>query len=254
LKIGLFSDSHYCKEPVPEKGRNSFLSFEKIREAMEDFKKNRADLVMCLGDMGDIGEHRENSQKDLKELVEMIRSYGIPFLYVAGNHDFKVAYIEELGNLVNLPVPPMTYDTEEYRFICLDANYESNGKHYSPDGYDWTDVNVPEEQLEYLRQALAGTEKECIIAIHEPIDKESAKRSRFGEGASTNNAAEIREILEASGKVRLVLQGHLHEYYNICKNGIRYITVTGMCEGTPNHYMLLDWNKKGYDLILKSKE
>ena len=87
----------------------------------------------------------------------MIRSWGIPFLFVTGNHDFNVSTIEELEEMLGIPVLPIKYDTEEYRFICLDANYDSNVKHFGPEGYDWTEVTVPVEQLEYLKKALEST-------------------------------------------------------------------------------------------------
>ena len=51
-------------------------------------------------------------------------------------------------------------------------------------------------------------------------------------------------MIEKSGKVKLVLQGHLHQYYDVIENGIRYITVVGMCEGLANRYMIIDLNKE----------
>lgn len=255
MKIGLFSDSHYCRATVSEPGRLSALSLDKIKDAMEDFKANNVDLVMCLGDMIDVGESVESSKRDLSDVINVIRSSGLSFLYVTGNHDFSVASLDELQGLASFPIPPMVFDSSEYRIICLDANYDSDMKHYGPDGYDWTDTNVPETQLQFLSKALEETDKECIIAVHEPIDWHTQhERGQFGVWASVNNAEEIRNIIKKSGKVRLVLQGHMHEYYDVIEDQIRYITVRGMCEGTSNHYMILDWEQEHYELILKSKQ
>ena len=255
MKIGLFSDSHYCRASVPEQTRLTSLSLGKIRDAMEDFKANSVDLVMCLGDMVDVGESVEASRKDLSDVMQTIRSFNLPFLYVTGNHDFNVASIDELPGLVSVPVSPAVFDCTEYRIISLDANYDSDGKHYGPEGYDWTDANLPDAQLQFLAKALEESDKECIIAIHEPIDRHTEhERGQFGVWASVNNAEDVRRIIRDSGKVRLVVQGHVHEYYNVAEDGIRYITVKGMCEGTSNHYMILNWEKEHYELVLKSKE
>ena len=44
------------------------------------------------------------------------------------------------------------------------------------------------------------------------------------------NAAEVRKILEESGRVHLVLQGHYHPGAEHEHNGIRYTTFPAMCE------------------------
>ncbi|MBQ3095282.1 MAG: hypothetical protein IJC53_02445 [Clostridia bacterium] len=44
------------------------------------------------------------------------------------------------------------------------------------------------------------------------------------------NAAEVREILEQSGRVHLVLQGHYHPGTENTHNGIRYTAFPAMCE------------------------
>ena len=255
MKIGLFSDSHYCQAPIPEQGGLTSMSLGKIKAAMEDFKANNVDLVMCLGDMVDVCESAEASRNDLSELIQVIRSYDLPFLYVTGNHDFNVASVDELAGLACVPVPPNVFRCEEYNIIMLDANFASDGKHFGPEGYDWTDANLPDSQLQFLAKALEESDKECIIAIHEPIDRHTQhERGQFGNWASVNNAEDIRSIIRESGKVRLVLQGHIHEYYNVEEDGIRYITVKNMCGDTSNHYMILDWEKDRYELILKAKQ
>lgn len=234
MKIGLFSDSHYCKESALEGTRLCSLSLKKIHDAMEYFVSHGADLVLCLGDMTDAGDDTEANHGCIREISSLIRSYDVPFVLAAGNHDFKAAEILQFRVLSGLETPPYICDTDEYRIITLDANYESDMKHYSPDGFNWTDTNLPEEQLAFLRDALASADRECIIALHEPINEAA------GDCYRVKNAKEIKKIIKDSGKVRLVIQGHKHEYEDAVEDGIRYITVVGMCEGEPNRFMMLD--------------
>ncbi len=234
MRIGLFSDSHYCMESALEGTRLCSLSLGKIRDAMEYFVTHGADLVICLGDMADAGDDPEANHRCIREVSSLIKSFDIPFVLAAGNHDFKAAEASQLRDLTGFSLPPYTFDIGEYRIITLDANYESDMKHYDPSGFDWTDTNLPQDQLDYLRTALASSDRECIIALHEPLNEAA------GDWYRVNNAEEIRKIIKDSGKVKLVIQGHKHEYEDAIEDGIRYVTVIGMCEGESNRFMLLD--------------
>ena len=44
------------------------------------------------------------------------------------------------------------------------------------------------------------------------------------------NDAEVRDILEKSGKVKAVYQGHHHPGHRTVWNGIEYISLPAMCE------------------------
>jgi hypothetical protein len=54
------------------------------------------------------------------------------------------------------------------------------------------------------------------------------------------NAAEVREILEKSGKVKAVWQGHYHTGHDSIINGISYHTLGAMCEGEENRYIIAE--------------
>lgn len=235
MRIGLFSDVHYCRETVQEGNRRCALSFEKLKYALSDFQKRDISLLICMGDLCDVsltGDAQEN-RMCLTRIMHEIRASGLDFLFITGNHDCLVAPVDELSRMIGQELAPKIVDTPEYRLICLDANFSSDGTHYDPAGFDWRDTNVPSDQLAFLKQSLADSDRECIVLIHEPVDSAPEECYRV------NNAAEVRNILEASGKVKLVLQGHMHEYSDIVENGIRYMTVVGMCEGTDNYYMVL---------------
>ena len=51
IKLGIFTDPHYCDQDVTCRTRRPVLSYGKIREAMETFVREKVDFVLCLGDI-----------------------------------------------------------------------------------------------------------------------------------------------------------------------------------------------------------
>ena len=54
------------------------------------------------------------------------------------------------------------------------------------------------------------------------------------------NASEVRELPEASGKVKLVLRGHYHPGAEAVVSGIPYLTVSALCEGEAIPFRILE--------------
>jgi alkaline phosphatase len=78
-------------------------------------------------------------------------------------------------------------------------------------------------ELDWLRQDLAASRGPVIVFIHQLLD---------GTGSVyVKNAPEVREILDASGRVLAVFQGHHHPGAYSYINGIHYYTLKGMIEG-----------------------
>ncbi|MFN9913344.1 MAG: metallophosphoesterase family protein, partial [Pirellulaceae bacterium] len=82
---------------------------------------------------------------------------------------------------------------------------------------------------------LRATAKKTIVFAHQRLDLAGKHAVR--------NAAAVREVLEASGKVLAVLQGHSHgnDYQEI--HGIHYCTLVAMVEGSGpenNGYAVMD--------------
>ena len=118
-------------------------------------------------------------------------------------------------------------------FIFLDANYRSDGRRFDVAGVEWTDSNLPHEQCSFLKTALENRDDTCIVCIHENLDP-------FVETHHiVKNAEEIRKIIQESGKVQLVLQGHYHIGAEHTIDGIPYVTLPAMCEGMGNSYRVL---------------
>ena len=94
--------------------------------------------------------------------------------------------------------------------ITIDTKNIARGK------FGWKEALIPPEQVAFLRTELAAADGPCVPIVHQQLDAEDETCIR--------NAAKVRRILEASGKVRLVIQGHLHEGSFREVNGIGYFT------------------------------
>ncbi len=235
MKIGLFTDCHYCKSQLGG-GRDAKASFEKIRVSMEAFKEATVDICFCLGDLTDNGpeDTKETVAQSFKEVMELISSFGIPFYLVPGNHDYLILKAEELTELSDYKIPPYTVKTDKYDFIVLDANYRSSMVRFDIEGVEWTDSNLPPQQMEYLCRALKSSDKECIVLVHENLDP------ALHASHVIKNAEEIRKIIRENGRVKLVLQGHYHGGAEAEIDGIPYITLPAMCEHNEGYYRILD--------------
>lgn len=234
MKIGLFSDPHYCKVRSLGSDRRPYLSLDKIKEAMDVFKKQGVDVCFCMGDIIDHaeGDTKKEARENLEEVLALVRSYNIPFYLIPGNHDYLDLDENDLRS-AKINTPPYIIETREYDFIALDANYRSCMERFDKAGVVWDDSNLPPFQMEFLKDALENSSKKCVVLLHENLDPTVQAQH------IVKNHQLVRQILSESGKVKLVLQGHFHEGSEWFDNGIIYHTVAGMCQGESNPYEII---------------
>lgn len=235
MKIGVFTDPHYCGA-LEFGSRRPSLSYDKIARAMTDLKKQKVDMVICLGDLTDHepNEKKESVYNNFKKITELIYSFGIEFYLVPGNHDYLMLSADELWSDFKIKTPPYVVKGTEYDFILLDANYRSNMVRFDKAGVQWDDSNLPSEQVEFLKNILDVSKKECVVLVHENLDPCVDSRHII------KNATEIRKLISASEKVKLVLQGHYHSGAKNVIDGVTYLTLPAMCEGENNPYFVLE--------------
>ena len=238
MKVAFFTDPH-CSPTEINGSRRPSLSRGKIIEAMEAFRDAGAEICFCLGDLTDTTDEdtRESVCARIAELSGMIRSYGIPFYLVPGNHDYLLATAEDMLQHGGFAIPPYTLEAGGLRFILLDANYRSDMRRFDVAGELWTDSNLPRQQLEYLDKELAESTLPCVVLVHENLDPTITHQPEH----LVLNAAEARAIIARhSDKVRMVIQGHYHPGSDAVVDGVRYLTLPAMCEGTENAYYILE--------------
>lgn len=228
MKIGIFTDSHYSSKEVTCSKRLNNQSLRKVQEAYRFFESRHCDVVICLGDLIDTEDTVEKEIENLSLLSEVIRKSPLRTICLMGNHDAFVLTPSRFYSILGTEVP-QTLCMDGRNLIFLDACYSKNGKHYAPGDADWTDTFYP--FADELKKELETLSVPTYVFVHQNIDPEIRQDHRLF------NAKEIFAILEQSGVVQTVFQGHYHPGKESVHNGIRYITLPAMCENEAAYWV-----------------
>lgn len=230
VRFGIVTDCHYANADTA--GTRFYReSFDKLIECVKLMNTEKVDFLIELGDFKDQGKppDEEKTLVYLQTIEKVLQGFGGPTYHVLGNHDMDSISKEQfLSQVENTGIASgrsyYSFDVKGLHCIVLDANFMTDGTDYDHGNYDWTDANIPPAELDWLEQDLASASGLAIVFIHQLLD---------GTGSVyVKNAAEVRKVLEESGKVPVVFQGHHHpgSYKKI--NGIHYYTLKAMVEGT----------------------
>ncbi|MHC4167932.1 MAG: metallophosphoesterase [Planctomycetota bacterium] len=229
-RFGMVTDCHYADADAA--GTRFYReSLDKLGECVELMNAEKVDFLIELGDFKDQGKPAvERETLSYLEVVEKVfRQFDGPRYHVLGNHDLDSISKEQfLARVENTSIARgrsyYSFDANRLHCVVLDPNYRTDGADYDHGNFDWTDANIPPAELTWLVQDLAATSGPAIVFTHQLLD---------GIGSVyVKNADQVRQILESSGKVAAVFQGHHHSgsYNNVA--GIHYYTLKALVEGT----------------------
>jgi hypothetical protein len=230
VRFGLVTDAHYA-DANPAGTRFYRESLAKMREAVEHLRAEHVDFLVELGDLKDMaaGEPEAQTQSHLVAIEAELQKFGRPTYHVLGNHDMdNISKSQALGIMSNTGI---SHDRGYYsfvqagvHFIVLDACYLRNGRDYDHGNFDWRETCIPPAEIAWLERELAAAKEPVIVLAHQRLD---------GSGdTDINNSAEVRALLERSGKTLAVFTGHEHAGGYRLINGIHYYTLKGMVEGS----------------------
>lgn len=223
MKIGLWTDSHFSTALLTCKKRHNSASLEKIRKAMQYFCAQGCDMSICLGDVIDRESSHEQEIHNLKDVAAVLDKAGLPTICLMGNHDAFAFTREEFYAILGKHREPRLMQEGGRNLLFIDACHFKTGVHYAPGDSDWTDTYYP--HTEQLRQTLQGLAGKTYLFMHQNIDPGIQANHRL------LNDAVIREIIDTTGTVCAIIQGHYHPGYQSENNGVRYVTLPAMCEG-----------------------
>lgn len=145
------------------------------------------------------------------------------------------------------------WESSDFRFISLDANYVPGGQTHvdnANQGYGY--INT--DQLTWLTNTLAASTKPCIIFCHQCLgEMETGVLGLTKETYHVQNRTDVRTILENSGKVACVIQGHMHWHRYDIINSIPYLVMEDISEarspdefptGTSGKWNLIEIDKE----------
>jgi len=229
VRFGIVTDCHYADADAV--GTRYYReSPDKLAECVARMNTEQVDFLIELGDLKDQDKRPVESRTlaYLRDVEAAFQRFQGPTYHVLGNHDMdSLSKQQFLAHVQNTGIHPSrsyySFDVKGLHCIVLDANYKADGSDYDHGNFNWTDANIPTRELDWLRQDLAASHNPVIIFIHQLLD---------GTGSVyVKNAFEVRQILQASGKMLTVFQGHHHEGRYSRINGIHYYTLKAVVEG-----------------------
>ena len=230
FSFGIVTDPHYAD--TASRGHRFYSeSAVEMQECITFMNDKQVDFLIELGDFKDqCSPVSEQSTLTQLETIETIfKQFKGPRYHVLGNHDADsiskeqfLARVENTGIAQNANY--YSFDSHGVHFVVLDANVRADGLDYDHGNFDWTDANIPCKQQDWLKKELVSTSKPVVVFIHQQLDGE--------DNHCVKNAAEIRQLLQASKRVLAVFQGHNHAGHYSLIDQIHYYTLKAMIEGT----------------------
>lgn len=221
-RFGMVTDLHYA-DKAPSGSRHYRHTLAKLEVAGEQIRKAKPDFMVELGDLIDAADSVETELRYLNRINRDFSQLAKQRHYVLGNHCVDTLRKEEFLAEVQQKKSFYSFDSGHTHFIILDSCFRSDGTPYSRKNFKWTDANVPQHELEWLRDDLSKNQLPTIILAHQRLDTK--------DNHGVRNAAEVRKILEDDGNVCAVFQGHSHKNDYKDLKGIHYCTMVAMVEG-----------------------
>ena len=231
IRFGVVTDTHYA-DVVSTPTRFYRESIPKLTECINLMNSEAVEFLVELGDFKDTDWNKPVSYTiDYLQTIEALyQQFNGPAYHVLGNHDIdRISKAQFLANISNpTGIAPnatyYSYNNNGFHFVVLDPNYSG--------------LVIPQEELDWLEQDLEAANSPAIIFVHQMLETSSG-----GTDLYVANHAEVRNILEESGKVLAVFAGHYHTgSYKKIKN-IHYYTLKGLIEGTGeenNSYAIIE--------------
>ncbi len=229
FSFGMFTDVHYAA--IADNGTRKYQqSLDKVKQCLDTFNHAKVGFVVELGDFKDmpVPADRARALDYLRTIETIFSRFRGDRYHVLGNHDEDCISKQDFNSIVrNSHIPKvLTYYAFQkggYRFIVLDACFDSTGHDYDKGNFLWSDTNIPATELTWLDKQLRATKLPVVIFVHQPLNGNTK--------VTVSNAAAVRGVLEQSKKVICVFQGHEHKGGYELINGIHYYTLKGLIEG-----------------------
>ncbi|MBN1507362.1 MAG: metallophosphoesterase [Sedimentisphaerales bacterium] len=250
IRFGIVTDCHYADADAV--GTRFYReSLDKLAECVIRMNAERVDFLVELGDFKDQDRPpvERRTLRYLQRAEAVFQRFRGPTYHVLGNHDMdSLSKQQFLANIENTGIDRSrsyySFDVRGLHGIVLDANSKADGSDYDHGNFDWTDASIPGHELDWLRQDLAGSCDPVVVFVHQLLD---------GTGSVyVKNASEVRQVLQTSGKVLAIFQGHYHAGAYSLIDGTHYYTLKAVVEGhgRENNAYAIAEVKPSLDLIV----
>lgn len=226
MRFALVTDVHFGPAASFE-GRLRKLSHE-AAPLLGDFVERmnrtaRPELVVNLGDAIEDESPAADRQR-YQQFLAVLSRLEAPVLHVAGNHD-SIHLDDDALRALWHHEGPLYYSRDiagvHFAVLCTEETKD-------------VAVHLPAPQLEWLAADLAASSTPAIVLTHHPASDQSLEGNRWFEKAPhicrIAERRALRRVIEQSGKVLAVFNGHAHWNHVDVIAGIPYITLQSLVE------------------------
>jgi 3',5'-cyclic AMP phosphodiesterase CpdA len=238
VKFGLIADIQY--HPGKPLGTRYYsASIDKLKEALAEFAREKAQFVFNLGDTID------HNVQSFDGVMPLLRAFRGPVYNLVGNHDFDLPPGSEDRVLPALGLKKGFYAfaKSRWRFVILNGfelRYPFPADETLKQESAWLysrlrtqgrenaqrwNGGIGREQVAWLEKELEQADKagkSALVLCHFPVLPEA--------GHNLWNDAEVVEVLERHACVKAYFCGHNHAGDYVVRNSIHYVTFQGMVE------------------------
>ncbi|MGZ9097083.1 MAG: metallophosphoesterase family protein [Micavibrio sp.] len=217
LRFAVVTDIHYGFDRGNKKGSRAPALIDRFIKAAN---ANRVDFAVDMGDRVTFTNPVQDRHYLIK-LRDQFNKFAMPKYSVHGNHDVTHLTREENDEILGLPGGSYSKDIQDHHVVFWNPNVKIS----KLDG-----LYIKPEDMEWLRDTLAKTDKKCIVFSHIPLDNYPEDNTAALEHDQRPflsyypQGPDVRQIMEESGKVILCMAGHRHRNRHRDINGIHYIT------------------------------
>jgi 3',5'-cyclic AMP phosphodiesterase CpdA len=228
--IGLFTDPHFAHLVYGD--RHCEDSLHKLSACVEIFSSRGLDTAINLGDFIDKAEDKHTEFENLNTIRGVFEHFQGSRHFVIGNHDVatltKSEFLAGCGTATEKTY--YAFDCHGVRCVVLDSNCHRDGRDFSEGDFDWDNAWISDSQIAWLSTELSSAhDQQVLVFCHGNLD------GRLWNGQLdphvVKNATSVRALLEDSGVVRAVIQGHYHTGLANVVGCIPYIGLRAMVVG-----------------------
>jgi 3',5'-cyclic AMP phosphodiesterase CpdA len=227
MRFALISDVHfgpaaYFGGKLRKLTHHAGALTQNFVERMNDVE--RPDLVINLGDVIE-DKDREADLAAYGQFVSILAGLSAPVLHVAGNHDQINLSDDDLRSLWGGHTGPLHYsrDIGGVHFAVLRTIEVKD-----------TAIHIPDDQITWLEHDLANATFPSIVLMHHPVSDMRLEGNRWFEKfphiCRVAERKRVRSVIEGSGKVIAVFNGHVHWNHLDIIGGIPYVTLQSLTE------------------------
>jgi Icc protein len=223
IRLALVADIHHGANHGTKLGETAMPLLGRFRDWCAG---ESPDLVLELGDRIN-DRDREGDARLTREVAAAFAGFPAPTIHLLGNHDRFALAREEAEAAFQKSFASHSRDLAGFHLVFWNADtavHRERGFVAAAGDLDW------------LAADLAAADLPTVVFSHIPLDSGAMTGNLyFEEGLAAGlggyaNAADVRKVIEASGKVVLCVAGHTHWNALSVADGIPYLTVPSLTD------------------------